>query len=156
MPRLVLAAFCERGIIDQTSNHLTIINQMEEVEIARPPERLLLAVGARDGKPPTRSWSVPVRCAFVAVWEREIPGVPEVTVMTVDLVAPGGKAVAEFRAILDMRKTKRSRHIAVLPQLPVMGEGTYLFRVRARSGAKWRQYQTVTFYVKYRAVKRTR
>jgi hypothetical protein len=153
MPKLVLAAFCERGIVDQTTNYLTIINQMAEIEIPRPPERMLIAMGARAGRAAARSWQVPVRCSFVAVWERENPALPEVTVMIVDLIGPNGKAMAEFRAMLDMRKDKRSRHIATLPALPCVGEGTYQFRVRARAGAKWRQVQTVSFDVKYKSAR---
>jgi len=148
MPKLVLAAFCERVVIDQFSNSLSIINQLDELQLPRAKIEAELQALAKH-KDRKRRLALPMRFALVSIWEREKPTIMESTEMTVRLVAPDGQVLLSFKNLVDLRKHRRWRNLLNITALPILGEGTYQFQIRIRTGVRWKLVHRVAYQLRF-------
>src|SRR5690349_20048874 len=121
MAKLVWPVFCQQAVVDQFTNNLTIINQLDELHPPRPPKDAVTRTG---DKKKTRLLAS-VQTTLVSIWERSVPSISEGSEFTADLIGPNREALAQFRGNLDFRKHRRSRQIGGIPALPLVGEGTY-------------------------------
>lgn len=147
MAKLVWAVFCQHAIVDRVTNNVSVINQLDMLSMQRPPQ--LPSVSARNAKGRKVRTLAAFPCTVVTVWEREKPTVSEGAEFAVDFLGPKREPLGKFGAFLDLRKTRRGRHIATVPGIPLVGEGTYHFVLKCRHGVKWRRVGELTFQLTY-------
>jgi hypothetical protein len=147
MPKLVWAVFCQQAIVDQMTNNISVINQLDMLNPARPPQ---LPKNATKGTGKKKAGVLAgFTCSVVSVWEREKPTLSESSELRIDLLGPKRQQLGRFSAPLDLRKHRRVRQLGNMPGIPLVGEGTYRFVFRCRYGVKWRRAGEVTFEVNY-------
>lgn len=149
MPKLLWAIFCQQAVVDRFTNHVSVINQFDEIHPVRQGAQKAKVQGG--AKPRIVA---AFQCALVSLWEREKPTRSESTELKVDLVGPKSERLAQFKALLDLRKHARTRQLTNMPGIPLQGEGTYRFILRCRDGIKWRRMGIVTFEVKFQELPR--
>jgi hypothetical protein len=147
MPKLLWAIFCQQAVVDRFTNHISVINQFDEIHPVRPQAAAAQKPKAQGGAKPRVAAAF--QCALVSLWEREKPTRSESTEMKVDLLGPKREKLAQFKVILDLRKHARTRQLTNMPGVPLAGEGTYRFVLRCRDGVKWRHTGVVAFEVKF-------
>lgn len=142
MPNLIWAVFCERAVVDSSTNNVSLLNVIEELHPAGPtPEQIKEAAG--------RVIGAAFPCVLVSNWERSDLDRPEITTVRLRLVDPRGKTVIEVRQALDLKKNARARLMANLPGMPVGLEGRYLWRFHVARGPAWKDAGSLPIYLKY-------
>jgi hypothetical protein len=131
MAKLNWVIFCERSVVDSSSNSLSVMNILEEVRAMQPPVDVIKAAAGRP-------IGAPLSCAIVMNWERSQPNRPEgATSVMLRLVNPKGSTLLETQLPLDLRKSLRARLTATLSVLPADLEGTYRWRVLLQRKTRW-------------------
>jgi hypothetical protein len=142
MARLNWTVFCERAVVDSSSNNLTLIGVLEEIHFQKPTVDIIKAAAGR-------TLSIPVKCALVAHWERSKENKAEpVCEMLIRLFDPKNVQQLEARQFIDLKTGKRARLIANIDSLPVTTPGRYAWRVYLGSDKKgWKPVGEAAYLV---------
>jgi len=143
MAELNWMVFCERAVVDSSSNSLSLMNILEEVHMVRPSaEQIKAAAGRRI--------AVPLACTVVTNWERSDPTRAEGSAkVMLRLVDPKGKALIESTLLLDLGKASRARLFVNLQAMPAETEGTYIWRVHLHGKKRWQPVGEVSYLFEY-------
>lgn len=153
MPKLVWSVLCHHGIVDKFTNNLTVVNQIDQLNVPPPPVPMVSSVRVKKSNG-VKAVLLPISLCVVTVWEREKRAISEVAKGRCTLIGPTKQRLAVFEFDVNLRKTLRARFLGSLPGLPVSGEGTYRFLLQVRRGAGWLRVGEVTFDVNYRVASR--
>lgn len=146
MAKTVWAVFCQSVIIDGSTNNVSIINQLDQLQTAPPPE-----MPNKKGVP-----LMAFQCALVCVWERDRPEISETVPIRIRLIGPDKKSLPIGVGTIDLRKNLRSRLITNLPGLPVVGEGRYTFVYEIQLGSRWKRAADVSVLILYQKATRAK
>jgi hypothetical protein len=147
MAKFSCGVFCERAVVDATTNNISLINVLDEFHPPQPKP------------PPATDATAPKKmmplyhyiCAFVSFWERTDSDKPERPCrVRTRLHAPSGKKLIEMIHDLDLSEFPRARLIGHLPGVPVPEEGVYVWRVAyERSKDRWVAGGSVRFSMSF-------
>ena len=116
---------CERIIVDETSQLLSLIDVIEDINIpALPCDDKNITV-------------VPIRWVLVNFWARTDETIPEYAEIKIRLVSPIETVVAERELKIDLTEKVNLRHFFRSGELPVQGEGTYRFIIEINNDGVW-------------------
>lgn len=144
MARYVYSVLCKRGIVDQSTNLLSLIDVLEGVEAAGP---------VRPIDPVTEnpeSVAIDLDAMLVTVWARSNLAKPEPGIVARTVVfGPDGKRVGgSGEQALQLETFENFRAFTTIPKLPVSQDGRYEFAVQVRSGKGWRTVGKVPLSVR--------
>jgi len=129
---------CEKAIIDQASNNISL-DVMEQIMIQGPPipedqERIF----------------VPAPLTVASLWYRENPDKPCRGRARIKTISPGGEELGVFEIDIDLTKAKRTRTICKMNGLPInKGEnGSYSFILELEQEDKWHEVANVPLEVR--------
>jgi hypothetical protein len=142
MAKLELFLICERALVDATTNNLSIVNILEEVQ-TQPPKLPPDAIAA--GRQPL----VALQLTILSVWNRSGHAAREQARARIQIKSPKGKKLGEASVALDFSKFERIRAMLPLPGLPLDGAGRYIFSADLGFGSRWRRVGTVALKVTY-------
>jgi hypothetical protein len=132
------AILCERAIVENQANIVSLVCIVENVALTEPPKEL-----TADGK----QLGVPFRMYLVQQWSRSKAGTAEAVpgrILCKD--AKGNQfALVDFSA--DLSNTPRVRIMSQLGGFPYAGPGTYRFTIQAKRGKGWRVVGETEFNV---------
>lgn len=143
MVKLNWAVFCERAVIDSTTNSLTLMQILDEIHPSRPPPEILKEAA---GRPIAAQFT----CAIVTLWER--PSIKDATSpaeVKIELFDPKNNLVIQAQQMLDFKSALRSRMLANLTALPVHLEGTYVWRISLSTSRRWKPSGEISYQLSY-------
>ena len=137
MPQLLMFAPCERIIVEQGANSISLISVLQEVTVTPPASGL-----ASDAVAAT-VWYV------LAMWQREDGEAVKPLKQRVTVEDPTGKTAIETFTDFDLTKGSH-RNIGMIQGLPVGVAGRYTLRLalQAEDGA-WKELATYPLAVKH-------
>lgn len=139
MARLLWTMVCNRAVVDQFTNSVSLIDLIEEIQVPRPP-----AQQDKRAKP-----VIPLRFYVASLWSRSDPNRPERTRSKLHIVAPNGEVLANAEQEINLDSHQRMRGLMPLPMLPVPVEGEYKFIVFQQDGNRWKKMSTTSVMVRY-------
>src|SRR5882724_578285 len=108
MADLVWSVLCNRGILDQYTNNVTLVDVVE-----------VLQLQALDEIPEGQRGAVPVQMALVTLWRRSDYSVPEKTAARFVLEIPDDDSPSLVaRMVVDLETHRRSRTFVNVLALP--------------------------------------
>jgi hypothetical protein len=114
---------CRVTITDQDTNNVSLIEVVEEINLAPAAVRF----------DPARP-RLPLFFDVVTLWARERSDDPEVGFGRVLLFSPQGDLLIEQSTEIDLREKRRLRTFGRIIEFPTRGPGVYHFRVERRAG----------------------
>lgn len=145
MARLMFAVVADRVSVDRFNNVLDVHNVIEQLQVPEPPAGLLER--ARAAKKPPAS---PLRFALLLHWRRSNPSTPEgVQRQRVQFCSPTGAVLSSVEMEFNLRQSTYARNVIWFNALPLVGVGTYRFRVALRSGRQWRDAGEAAYELSY-------
>jgi hypothetical protein len=108
---------CSRAIIDRDSNNVSILNVLEQFNIAGSPG-------------PDRK--LDARVELISLWARSDFAVPSHGEGRLTLNTPAGKQIARHEFTIDLAQFRRFRARGVFAGIPIPEPGRYVFEVEAR------------------------
>lgn len=141
MIRHAWSVVCEKVIIDQTTNNvsLDVLEQMNLEGVVSLP----LGQG----------FLVPTRVEVVSLWYRDPSGGPDNGRARVRLIAPGDeKELGLIEYALDLSVHERARTRGSLPAFPLVGSGTYYFLTEQKVDEKWNEVARIPLQVEAQTV----
>lgn len=123
MAELHWAILCHRGIVDRFSNVLSIIEVVNEINLAKmnheSPDESQEASG------------MAINCHLVTLWSRSDPDEPEEFWQRVTITTPDGEehSAPGDRLLGDLLDHKRTRLLTGIRVIPYRGSGMYFFNV---------------------------
>jgi hypothetical protein len=120
MPRLILFAPCERVIVEEGSNAISLISVLQE-----------LTVGGRTGTPPPDAVG-PQRWFVLSIWARDgdEPSSQRFE-QSITLNGPDGKTFLEMRTTFEIAQ-KNHRNVALIEGFPIGAAGRYHLNLKIR------------------------
>ena len=117
---------CQKAVIDQTSNAVSLVEVVEELAISPLAE--------------DKSVSIPVSFDLVTLTIRSEPEKPESLAGRMALETPKGAKLAGGQFEIDLTKTLRHRSKMHMTTLPLVGAGTYYLIIEYNDEKKggWR------------------
>jgi hypothetical protein len=146
MPRFSRIVFCERFLVDATTNNVSIINLLDEIHL-RPIDEAELP-----NQPKGKIPAIPHPCVAAAFWDRDHREQPETVLhdVRVRLLSPRGRTLMEAAGELDLRTYPRARVVVQAPVLPIDGEGVYVWRAAIRTArGQWKNCGSYEFAVSF-------
>ena len=124
MPYLDLAVLCETAIIDQATNNLSVVNQIEQVNLPQFP-------------------AVLPRIMVVTTWQRESE-IEESFTERISITGPSGKGLAKVEIPIRMER-RRHRHLSAFANLMIETPGDYTFDIAVRpdNASTWTTRRTI-------------
>lgn len=145
MARLMFAVIAERVSVDRFDNLLDVHNVIEQLQVPEPGPKLL-AKSRETGKPP--AW--PLRFTLLLHWRRAIPSKPEGALrQRVQFCSPAGDVLGSAEMEFNLRQGLYARNVIRFHALPLVGEGTYSFRVALKVGKQWRSAGETSYELSY-------
>lgn len=120
MPRLILFAPCERVIIEQGANTLSMISILQD-----------LSASIKAGTPPDPKAVAPQRWYALAMWRKEPSDDGKRFEQRTALIAPGGEPKIEAFSEFEMQK-RTHRVIVQIDGFPVFPPGDYTLTAELR------------------------
>ena len=124
MPKLVWSVLCGHPIIDQRTNNVSLVNVIEQVQIAPAVTGPFLV-------------TIPMEWSIVTLWRREDLGRPEQRVGRLRILGPGGGQLGEALFEIDLSEHERARTIATQTHLIIGGFGTHRFIIEVQENDAW-------------------
>lgn len=121
MPRLLVFAACERVIIDQATQSVSLIGLFHDLQIGLPAEDV------------PGDAVIPIRWAVFAEWLRDEGDEGETFTQESDFRSPDGKRLASASAQFNLDK-KMHRQTMNMPAFPLAGGGQYSVALFLRKG----------------------
>jgi hypothetical protein len=142
--RYVYSVLCKRGIVDQSTNLLSLIDVLEGIEAAGPAR----PIDPATEKPETVA--LDLDAMLVTVWARSDLAKPEPGIVArIAVLGPDGKRVGgSGEQTLQLDAFENFRTFTTIPKLPVTHDGRYEFAVQIRSGKGWRTVGKVPLTVR--------
>jgi hypothetical protein len=149
MPQHVWSVLCQKGILDQFSNQVTLLDVVENLSIETYDDAVR---AARDGKQVV----IPIKIHLVSMWARGDFDVPETFISRHVLVLPDGTEIAPdhgTRAV-DLVQYRRIRQFVRIEGFRFIGAGVYRFLIqwRASDANEWATVGNVPFDVELKVV----
>lgn len=140
----IWSILCERSIIDDSSNNISLLNVIEELTLT-PPPGMKAGVAVETG-----SGVVPFNYEIASLWTREKSDKPELGRAKIMLIDPFGKSKASNEVELDLRSYERLRTRQRFNGLPMSGVGqyTFLIQLQGENGKEWIDVARVPLQVK--------
>lgn len=128
--KVLWAILCERAVVDQETNNISLFNVIEEVTIPAQPPMFLTDANAKN--------VLPTAFELIVLWGRSNSDVPERGLGRVSILIPDATPKITQEHDIDLSVFLRLRSKLRLPGLPVGGEGTYLFKIDGKlTGGEW-------------------
>lgn len=140
MASLHWAIVCERAIVEDKANTVSLISVLENVTLPQPPTGAIPA-----GQRPF----VPLRFYVVQQWARSKSTIGERVAGRILLIGPTGEQFGASEFVVDLTAAPRARVISQAIGFPLLGSGTYACVVQAQVGTKWRKVGRVEFGVAF-------
>lgn len=145
MAEHIWSVLCDRTIIDQTTNKISLIDVMDRITFLDPDGKLREA---------TEKDRAVARVNFVlaSLWRQSEYGTPEKIQVRLALRGPNGKRIdpPSTSSTLDLKKINlRATH--QIPGMPLRGPGYYTFLVQhlPSEGKRWRTVARLALEVKF-------
>lgn len=136
MPKLLLFAPCERVIVEQGSNTVSLISVLQEITVG-PAEKI------------TSNTVAPTAWYVLSMWHREESEPVTKQVQRLIVESPNGKTLVEVFTEFDMAKGSH-RNIALIQGLPIGDTGRYVLRLALKTDkGDWSEIATYPFTVKH-------
>lgn len=120
---------CERSIVEERSNLLSLVGILEDVGI---PSALAESAGSRQP-------FIPHKFSIVQLWSRSDAGKPETLEARTKVFATNGKQIGAIAFKVDLINYKRTRVISVVPGFVWTGPGELVIKVEMHKGNRWTQ-----------------
>ena len=145
----IWSVLCDKTIIDQRTNKISLIDVMDRVTFLDPDGKLRQAT-AKDRA------IAGVTFNLVSLWRQSEPNTPEEIEVRLALVGPDGKWINPPSAIhkLELKKI-HIRATNEIPAIPLRGPGYYTFLVQhlPTERKRWRTVARLPFEVRFVASK---
>lgn len=138
MASLQWAILCERAIVEDKANTVSLISVLENVTLPKPPAGAIPA----DQRP-----FVPLRFYVVQQWARSKSTIGERVPGRVLLIGPNREQFGAAEFVVDLTAAPRARIISQAIGFPLFGSGTYACVVQAQVRTTWRKVGRVEFGV---------
>lgn len=134
---------CERSLIDSSTNNISLINAIEQLNVALvDPTGGLAGPGA-----------AAFQCSLVSLWGRQDLEIPTKAVVKFEIRDPEGVLLHESERDLDLTEKRRIRFRNNFNAFPVTVSGVYEFLVFLQvDDANWEQVASVPVEVLVRTV----
>lgn len=145
MASLQWLLLCERAIVEDQAQTISLVSLLENIAIPAPPSPT-----APDSQP----FFLPVRFWIVQQWQRTNPKVGERVAVRVQLMGPDNKVFAAYEAVADLVTTPRQRLMSPVMGIPLVSQGIYKCVVQHKVRTKWRKAGIYEFGVSYQTPRR--
>jgi hypothetical protein len=143
MAVLQWAIVCERAIVEEQTNIVSLVSIVETINLPPPPPDF-----AKNGSVPL----VPFRFFVVHQWARSNPRLGERIPGRLVLLGPNKQQFGVSEFVVDLTATPRARIIGQTIGFPLYGAGVYRCVVEAKVRTKWRKVGQAEFGVAFGAV----
>jgi hypothetical protein len=140
MPRLVLFAACEKAIIDQNTNVLSLMSLLQDINVQLPP-----------GITPPPNTAIPMSWTIVSVWQQAPADQGKTFEQRCTLVTQSGATLMETPVAGFETKTEFHRVINQVMGLHINPVGSRLVKcfMREKSSAHWAETGTYPISIKW-------
>lgn len=140
----VWTVLCARSIIDQSSNNISLLDIIEQINVQAPP--------LQEGQ----EGMLPIHGELVTLWTRSAENQPCRGDARVRLVGPSGTTMHEKDYSVDLMVSERTRTKINIPVLAVRELGRHHFSVllRNENDTEWHPVATVPFVITLVSVER--
>lgn len=142
MAKFVLGVLCQNAVVDKFTNNLTIINQIDQLNIPPFVPNAPKRRRAQEGPP-----VINLPLMFVGVWERDDLRISEFEHCRGTLIGPQRQRLATFEFDINLKNTLRSRFIGNIGALAFVGSGVYRLTLHLRRGRSWKKTGEVSLHV---------
>lgn len=137
MARHVWSVLCERALVDQDTQSVSMIDVIEE---------LLL-----EGELPAGRVDVPLQASLVTYWTRSAQDAPEQGQSRLRVLSPMGEALASGKpSDVSLREQTRAQVVSRIDSMPLEGEGVYqlVIDLRGEQDTDWSEAGRVPLEVR--------
>lgn len=124
MPKHLWSVICEKPILDEHSNTLSLIDVMDEIEVDLDQADIVVHNSHK---------YLVVHFAIVSVWAPNKDDEGTEWKSRVTMVVPDGQAYALPVEKMDFRKSKYFKTISRVNNIPFVGEGEYYFNIECQA-----------------------
>lgn len=132
----IWSVLCQRNIVDQVSNNVSMIDVFESVKINAQIN-------------PGNTLIIPFPFCLVTLWGRRKPDVPCQGLARLIALNPKGKTITEKQQDIDLAEYVRARHTLNFLGFPIQSSGQYKFRIQIQDDKKgtWKNVAEVPLEV---------
>ena len=141
----VWTVLCARSIVDQSSNNISLLDVIEQINVQAPP----LQVG--------QEGLLPIHGELVTLWTRSVDNQPCRADARIRVISPSGTTAHEKDYSVDLMVSERVRTKINIPVLSVRELGRHHFSVllRNENDTEWHLVATVPFVITLVSAERT-
>lgn len=142
MPKLIWSVVCYRGVIDEESKKISLLDIPEAINL--PPE----VADKFEADSADNAVHMPLQVNHVSWWQRTKPEKAEHFVVRHAIYSPERKRLATNDMAVDLETTLRARTLLRFAGIPLQGLGPHEFTVSVSThGKRWRKVASIPFDV---------
>lgn len=133
MAEHIWSVLCSKGLVDKSSNLVSLIEVVENLTITLTEQ---IPAGAREA-------ALSLSFVLVSYWIRSDSKAGENVAGRVRTLGPGEQSLSSSEFEVSLMQHSRARHFMRFASMPYDGAGMYRFVVEQRVGDGWRQVASV-------------
>jgi hypothetical protein len=123
MIKHIWSVLCQRSVVDQQSNNISLIDVFEQLQVDIPPKGISKTVSLKD-------MNIPIQYELVNLWSKTKEGIEEKENIRIVLYDPNGNEIKRIdKEFIIPKDKKRMREINKIQGITLRGSGVYNFVV---------------------------